>query len=264
MAASEYDFFATGPRPAPSTGATASSSDHFGMSTAPAVPLQEQYDPSPAAPVVNQFGATVDEARPTGPLAAPGYGAVPVHGGLAAGYDDAPTAWDPSAAMGARAHSRAAVPVDPCPGAVLAAGIVATVLGGLASLAAVAIVLGYLGTKSQIDAALATSGSQVAGLDDLASSILTGILIAGVMVAVIAALYLFLGIATTRGHRWAAWVLVVLSGLSLVWSLWQVVSGGSSGATAIYSLGNWIGIGVTVTLLLLLTLGEGGRWLRRA
>jgi hypothetical protein len=190
---------------------------------------------------------------------------VPVHGGLAAGYDDTPTVWDPTASMSSRAHSRAAAaPVDVRPGAVLAAGIISIVLGALALLVAGTILLGYLAAKSQIDEALGTSGSQVAGLDDMASSLLAGVLAAGLMVAVIAALYIVLGIATTRGRRWAAWVLVGLSGLSLAWSLWQMVTGGAGGATASYSFGSWIGIGVTLTLLLLLTIGEGGRWLRRS
>ncbi len=265
MAAPEYDFFATGSRPTPPTGATAPSTDRFGMSSAPAAPVQQQYAPPPAAPAVNQFGLPVDEVRPTGPLAAPGYGAVPVHGGLAAGYDDTPTVWDPTASMSSRAQNRAAAaPVDVRPGAVLAAGIISIVLGALALLVAGTILLGYLAAKSQMDEALATSGSQVAGLDDMASSLLAGVLMAGLMVALIAALYIVLGIATTRGRRWAAWVLVGLSGLSLTWSLFQMVTGGSGGSTASYSFGSWIGIGVTITLLLLLTIGEGGRWLRRS
>jgi hypothetical protein len=265
MAAPEYDFFATGPRPTPQAGAT---TDRFGMTTAPAAPAapaQQQFAPPPAAPAVNQFGLPVDEVHPTGPLAAPGYGAVPVHGGLAAGYDDAPAVWDPTASMAARAHSRAAAaPVDVRPGNVLAAGVISIITGSIVALMAGVALLGYFGAKAQIDEAVAAAGPQVQGLDDMASALLAGVLIGALVLTAIGALYLVVGIATVQGRRWGAWTLVVLSALSLVASLWQVVGGASAGATTSYGFGTWIGIGVTLAVLLLLTVGEGGRWLRRS
>jgi hypothetical protein len=270
MAAPEYDFFATGPRPTPQAGAT---TDRFGMTTAaaapaapaPAAPAQQQFAPPPVAPAVNQFGLPVDEVHPTGPLAAPGYGAVPVHGGLAAGYDDAPAVWDPAASMAARAHSRAAAaPVDVRPGNVLAAGVISIITGSIVALMAGVALLGYFGAKAQIDEAVAAAGPQVQGLDDMASALLAGVLIGALVLAAMGALYLVVGIATVQGRRWGAWTLVVLSALSLVASLWQIVGGASSGATTSYGFGTWIGIGVTLTVLLLLTIGEGGRWLRRS
>ncbi|MGD9955553.1 MAG: hypothetical protein AB7O74_07945 [Candidatus Nanopelagicales bacterium] len=253
MAAPEYDFFATGPRSKPAGQTT----DRFGMPSAPQPPLQQSY--APEAPAVNQFGLPVEEARPTGPLAAPGYGAVPVHNSLAAGYDDAPAVWDPAAAMAARPHRRALPPrADARPGSVLAAGIVSIALGVLGVLAAGVILLGYLGAKGEVDSALAAAGADAAGMEGMAAAFLTAILVSGLVVAAMSALYIALGALVIAGRRWAGWTLVVLTGLSVLGSLWQIVNGSSSG------IGTWIAIGASLSVLLLLTVGEGGRWLRRS
>jgi len=258
MAAPEYDFFATGSRPKPPGPAT----DRFGMPTAPQPPMPQHFAPEPAVQAgtaVNQFGLPVEEARPTGPLAAPGYGAVPVHHSLAAGYDDAPAVWDPTAAASARSHSRALPPrAEQRPGAVLAAGIVSIVLGGLGLLAAGVILLGYLAAASEVDSALAGAGPDAAGMAGMADAFLTAILVSGVVVAAIAALYVALGTFLVRGRRWAGWTLLVLSALSILATLWQVLGGSSSG------IGSWVAIGASASILLLLAVGEGGRWLRRA
>jgi len=258
MAAPEYDFFATGPRPKPAGPAT----DRFGMPAVPHAPMPQHYAPEPAVQAgtaVNQFGLPVDEVRPTGPLAAPGYGAVPVHNSLAAGYDDAPAVWDPTAALAARPHSRALpAQADARPGAVLAAGIVSIVLGAVGLLAAGVILLGYLGAKSEVDSALASAGPDAAGMESMANAFLTAILVSGLVVTAMAALYVALGVFLLRGRRWAGWTLVVLSALSILGSLWQVIGGSSSG------IGTWIAIGASASILLLLAVGEGGRWLRRA
>ena len=260
MAAPEYDFFATGPRRAPAGAAT----DGFSTPAAPHAQVRHAAGPVlPEAPAVNQFGLPVDAAVPTGPLAAPGYGAAPVHGGITAGYDDAPAAWDPAASVAARSHSReSAPPPDMRPGAVAAAGIIAIVLGVLGTLSAAFIFFGYLAAKSEVDAAIAASGPELEGLGELTSSILTGVLVMGFVVAAISVLYVVLGVMTARGRRWAAWTLVVLSALSLVGSLYQTLGAGSGGAAS--GVGSWLGIATMVAVLLLLTIGEGGRWLRRS
>ena len=262
MAAPEYDFFATGPRQAPPTG---QATDRFGMPAVPQAPVQQQYAPAPPAPAVNQFGLPVDVAVPTGPLAAPGYGAVPVHNSLAAGYDDAPSVWDPTASMAAHAHRRAAAaPVDVRPGSVLAAGVIAIVFGVLAALGAALTLLGYLAAKSEIEQAVAAN-PEVQGLDEFASAILATVLVVGLVMAAASVLYLVLGVMTVRGRRWAGWTLVVLSALSLLGSLYQRMTGvEGAGVSASVSLGNWLAIIATAVLLLLLTIGEGGRWLRRS
>jgi hypothetical protein len=263
MAGPEYDFFATGPRPQPTGPAT----DRFGMPAVPQPPVQqhfapEQSAPMQAAPAVNQFGLPVEEARPTGPLAAPGYGAVPLHNSLAAGYDDAPSVWDPTAALAAHTQGRTrAIAADVRPGSVLAAGIISIVLGVLGALAGAFVLLGYLAAKSELEAALAAS-PEVDGLDGFASALLTGVLVVGVVLLAMSALYIVLGSMTIRGRRWAGWTLVVLSALSVLGSLWQTLGGNGSGGAS--GLGAWVGIAASATVLLLLTIGDGGRWLRRA
>lgn len=263
MAAPEYDFFATGPRPKPA----APTNDRFGVPSVPSTPqppLPQRFAPEGAGPVVNQFGLPVDEARPTGPLAAPGYGTVPVHNSLAAGYDDVPSVWDPAAAMGTRAHSRALPPSDTRPGAVRAAGIIAVVLGVLTTLVAGSILLAYSGLKSQLDSELSARGADAQAIEALASTVMTGVLVVGLLAALEAVLYLVLGVCTIQGRRWAAWSLVVLSGLAAAASLWQTVGLAADPTTVGSGLFNWLGVGVTIAVVLLLTLGEGGRWLRRS
>lgn len=264
MAGPEYDFFATGPRPQPTGPAT----DRFGMPAVPQPPVQqhfapEQSAPMQAAPAVNQFGLPVEEARPTGPLAAPGYGAVPVHNSLAAGYDDAPSVWDPTAALAAHTQGRTrAIAADVRPGSVTAAGILAIVLGAIGVLAAGVILLGYLGAKSEIQEALAASGPDADELQGMADAFLTAILVSGLIVGVMAVLYVVLGSLVIGARRWAAWTLVVLSGLSVLGGLRQVLMGGGSGASS--AVGTWVAIGVSLVVVLLLTIGSGGRWLRRS
>lgn len=260
MAAPEYDFFATGPRPAPPAGGSV---DRFGTPPAP-----------PAGGAVNQFGLPVDEARPTGPLAAPGYGAMPVQHSLASGYDDAPAVWDPAAAAAAaRPHSRAAAPVDVRPGGVVAASVISIVLGVLGLLAGGFVLLGYLGAKSQVEQALAAEGigdqAGTAQLQDMANAFLAAILIAGLVVTAVSLLYVVMGALLTRGRRWAGWTLVVLSAISILGSIRNLMAGGSDSGTGQsysvgYGVGTWLGLGASLAILLLLTLGEGGRWLRRS
>lgn len=265
MAAPEYDFFATGPRPKPA----APTNDRFGAPSVPSVPstqqpLPQRFAPEGAGVVVNQFGLPVDEARPTGPLAAPGYGTVPVHNSMAAGYDDAPSVWDPSTAS--RSHRREAEVErsDVRPGSVRAAGIIAVVLGVLTTFAAGSILVMYAGLKSQVDAELSTRGADAQAIEALASSVMTGVLVVGLLAALEAVLYLVLGIATIRGHRWAAWSLVVVSALAAAYSLWQTVGLAADPTTVGSGFINWAGVGVSLAVVLLLTLGDGGRWLRRS
>lgn len=262
MAAPEYDFFATGPRSTPPPG---SATDRFGMPGAPQAPVQQQYAATQPAPAVNQFGLPVDAAVPTGPHAAPGYGAVPVHNSIAAGYDDAPTVWDPTASTAAHAHRRAAAaPADVRPGSVLAAGVISIVFGVLAALGAALTLVGYLAAKSEIEQAVAAN-PDIQGLDEFASAILGTVLVVGLVMAAASCLYLVMGVMTVRGRRWAGWTLVVLSALSLLGSLYQRTTGvDGAGVSASVSLGNWLAIAATAAMLLLLTVGEGGRWLRRA
>jgi hypothetical protein len=78
------------------------------------------------------------------------------------------------------------------------------------------------------------------------------------------ALYVFLGSMVIGGRRGAAWSLVVLSGVSAAYSLWQTVGLAADPTTVGSGLINWAGIGVSIGVVLLLTLGEGGRWLRRS
>lgn len=267
MAAPEYDFFATGPRPAPTAPPTGATADRFGMTAAPAAAAPQQLAPPAAAPAVNQFGLPVDEAHPTGPLAAPGYGAVPVHGGLAAGYDDLPAVWDPAASMAARTQGRAAArPVDVRPGAVLAAGVISIIAGAGALLLACITLLAYFGAKAQVDQALASAGATAGaqGLDDMASALLGAVLITGLVLAAIGAAYLGLGIATVQGRRWAAWSLVVLSLLSALGTLLKIGQGAMPGMSTSYGFGVWLGAGSMVVMFVLLAFGEGGRWLRRS
>ena len=81
-------------------------------------------------PAVNQFGLPVDGGASDRPARGPGYGAVPVHNSLAAGYDDAPAVWDPTAALATHTQGRTrARSADVRPARCYAAGILAIVAG---------------------------------------------------------------------------------------------------------------------------------------
>lgn len=258
MAGPEYDFFATGPRSAPSAPAPGAG---FGTTitpstAAPAVPAA----PAAAAAPVNQFGLPVDAASPVGPYAAPGYGSSDQ--GIAAGVGQ-PL---PGAVVGQ--HSRRDADVaDERPGTVLAAGIVALVIGGLLAVLAFLGLLAYFAAKSQMDSLLGTPGmteADAAMADEFVGALLTAVLVGVVVLAVFAALYLVLGVGTVRGRRGFAWGLLVVAVLNVLYGLYQAATGGAADVAPGASLGAWVSLAVSFAIVGLLTLGSGGAWLRRS
>jgi len=249
MPGPEYDFFATGPRPsAPAPGAA------FGTTVTPSTAAPA---PAPAPAALNQFGLPVDAASPVGPYAAPGYGAADQ--GIAAGV---------GAHSQPAAHGRRAADADERPGAVLAAGVVGIVIGGLLAVVSALGLLGYLAAKSQLDDLIAQAGmteADAALADEFFGSVLTAVLILVVALAVFAALYLVLGVGTVKGRRPFAWGLVVVAAVNVVWGLYQAVTGGGAGDIAPgAALGQWVSLAVSFAIVGLLTLGAGGAWLRRS
>lgn len=255
MAGPEYDFFATGPRPAAPSGAPGFGTTVTPSSAAPAVP-------APSAPAaVNQFGLPVDTAAPTGPYAAPGYGSASAGIAAGVGLGDAPV-------HAAPVHGRRAAPVsDERPGTVLAAGIVALVVGGLLAVLAVLGLFAYLAAKSQMDAMLAPGAGEadLAGAEDFVSALLMAVLVGVLVLAVFAGLYLLLGVGTVRGHRGFAWGLLVVAALNVLYGVYQLVTGAGAADLAPGSgAGTLVSLAVSVAIVGLLTLGSGGAWLRRS
>lgn len=257
MAGPEYDFFATGPRPAAPSGASGFGTTVTPSSAAPAV------TPPAAAPAVNQFGLPADAVAPTGPYVAPGYGSASEGIAAGVGVTDTP-------GHAAPVHGRRAAPApvsDERPGTVLAAGIVALVVGGLLAVLAVLGLFAYLAAKSQMDAMLAPGAGEadLAGAEDFVSALLMAVLVGVLVLAVFAGLYLLLGVGTVRGHRGFAWGLLVVAALNVLYGVYQLATGAGAADVAPGSgAGTLVSLAVSVAIVGLLTLGSGGAWLRRS
>jgi hypothetical protein len=261
-----YDFFATG-APAPAAPPAPSG---FGTVAPPApapapVPVPAPAPVAPTGPVVaagytpgavNQFGTPLDTPSvPTGPYAAPGIGAAPTAGpGLVSSWDAAPPAGSPAppawgaAPVGHRAASRP----TPRPGTVLAAGIVAIVVGALALVLGVVGMVAYAAISSEL--AAFENAPELAGADLDMSGLTTMMLVGVVVLLASGALYLVAGIATAAGRRWGAWTLIVVSVVSIVMTLVQMVTG--SGGNGL------LGIVVSAVVAGLLLTPAAQAWLR--
>ena len=226
MSQQDHDFFATGrpanqsPAPLPPT-----TSDR----AAPAQANQFGQAIDPQGRPVNQFGTPVDgAAAPTGPSAASGYGASPVAArslGPAWQQPQGPSKWDspggppvgpPGMYAGPRGHGYRSSNDRPTP--VLVAGIISIVCGAIVLTMGLVLAILVMGAKPTP----ARSAGQGA------------VLAVGLMLALVlglGVLYLVLGIALVKSHRWAAWTTLVLTGLGLLYSLAQLVIAAGSGKT---------------------------------
>ena len=201
--------------------------------------------PAPAAPVaVSRFGSPIP---PDVLVEDPSYAALAFGAPVAAGVLGAP------GYGGAVPHGhRPAQPVTP--GTVRAAGIIGIVEGGLLLLIAVFGVLGYLALKSQAD--LIDSSPQLAASGLSAAFVSSLLLVASIVWALMAVGYLAAGIATVRGRRWGAWALLVVSSLSVLYGLYQVLTGHTD-------FGTLLSLGVSGAVVVLIGLPDSMAWLRR-
>jgi hypothetical protein len=191
-------------------------------SSAPApfpVPAAAGYTPG----AVNHFGTPLAAAAaPTGPYAAPGMGAVPT---AAPGMV---STWDPRAT---NTRSRA-VKAPSVPQGVRTAGVIGTIEGVLIGLLAIWALFGYLSLKGQLEELTAGSSTSAAFGATISSAVLIGVVVLFLQTA----LYLVAGIGSMQGKRWAAWVLLVVSSLNVLWALYSFVGGSSSGMTTLLTL----------------------------
>jgi hypothetical protein len=198
---------------------------------------------------VNQFGTPVDAAAvPTGPYAAPGYGAAPVATpGLV-------STWDGPGEPRGRAAARVAAPAGARPQQVTAGAIIGLVLGVIVLGTFLMALFGTLALSSQVPGLDAETG--VKGASALGAGI-TGVLF-GVtaILGITAALYLAASVAVLRDRRWGGWALVILSGVYILWTLPAIPGGG-------LGLASWLELIVDVVLVLLFVTGEGLHWLQR-
>lgn len=246
MSQQDYDFFATGsreeapvvppPPPAPRPGQFSGAVD-------------------PQGRPVNQFGTPIGEvAAPVGPNAAPGYGAAPVAGpglnsswsGPSMGPAHAAPAWGPP--PGAPAYAMA--PSQQRPGTVLAAGVIAIVLGAITALGGLVLLL----EGASLGSALAEQG---AGGAEAALIIR----IAGFIVLAIGVAYVVIGTCIAMSKRWAAWTLLVLMGLGVVSGFLRLIA--SSMSPTGVSATQVIGLLLSAGFLSLLLTPSARAWLRR-
>ena len=211
-------------------------------SAAPApfpVPAAAGYTPG----AVNHFGTPLAASgAPTGPYAAPGIGAMPV---AAPGMV---SSWDPRAGVStsrARASARPSLPQG-----VRTAGIIGVIEGALLAVASLFSLLGYLSLKSNLAELSAATGSSA-----FSATISSAVLIGVVVLFLSTALYLAAGVGTIQGRRWAAWVLLVVSGLNVLWALYGFVDGSSGGVTTL------LGLLISGSVVVMLLSNEPRRWL---
>jgi hypothetical protein len=153
-----------------------------------------------------------------------------------------------------RSHTQGSVEAAR-PGAVLAAGIIGIIEGGLLLALGLLGLLGYLALKSQLDAL--ASSPELAGTGLTATSLTNLVLVGVVVVLLIGTGYLVAGIATARGARWGAWALLVVSALNVLYSVYELVQGDAG-------FGTLVSIGVSGAVVVLLCVQDSMRWLRRA
>jgi len=156
--------------------------------------------------------------------------------------------WDPRAGA---APTRARGAVAPSlPQGVRTAGIIGTVEGALLAVAALFALFGYLSLKSNLAELSAATGSAA-----FSATISSAVLVGVVVLFVSTALYLVAGIGAMQGRRWAAWVLLVVSGLNVLWALYGFVGGTSGGVTTLLTLL------ISGSVVVLMLSNEPRRWL---
>ena len=244
MSQGDYDFFATGrpverptapPPPTTSELEVPPQANQFGQAT------------DPQGRPVNQFGTPVGStAVPTGPSLAPGYGGIPV-----AAHAFGP----PGVYAGPPGHGYGLASARPGP--VLAAGIISIVCGAILLVTGLVMAVVAMGVSTE----LGRSGG------------LAAILAVGVVLTLgLGVLYLVLGIAMVKSYRWAVWTTLALSGLGLLYSLTQLVTGAGTrttynAATQMTTTTNHssslFSVLLTIAFLALLLVPPSWKWLTR-
>jgi hypothetical protein len=208
----------------------------------PAAPAAPVAAPAAAAPVaVSRFGSPIP---PDVLVEDPSYAALAFGTPVAGAHGHA-----------APAHPHGHQPAADKPGAVTAAGIIGIIEGGLLVAFGLLGLLGYLALKSQIDQLAASP--ELAGSGLSVSSLTNLVLVGVVIVLLIGTGYVIAGIATLRGARWGAWALLVVSAISVLYSIYELVTGDAG-------FGTLLSIGVSGAVVVLLCLTDSMRWLRRS